>query len=474
MEMKKLFLSISILLALVLALNLVSADRIVNYSVYQSIIETNSSLTTSLIPVNGVNAIVYNCTGINCSTIGSVITSLNSTNSSNVLSVHFPENLSSTYGYVIYVSKLEYIGWEQRNVIRYGNGTNVSSESFYLSKKRTGFAPINNLSVVNEQAIYMPLQINVTTGIDASTYSALQNASRYGFGLIEPAVNTTVLLTITNSSGFIVNQSTKNILIPISGSSLVSWDYNFTRVGSYNISVSTNVTDVRILNSVVQTALVSTNIIQNNLTNYTYTLIQNIIASPLTPAINQTVNFSLNYLSNFVSGNGSLTAINTSLYLSLTRDSLLINNTYVLLPAGSNTTYSSYNFQNFFNSTGNYVLSVLGVPNSTLGNYTLPSLQTLSFVIGNVNSTITNNTNSTHTDDPNNHDDDDNTVEEDEQLFRVLNSSRMSAGQNSTVIDLSPKTSFNYMSLIWILLALLFLMLLAIFLILIFKYGLSN
>jgi len=376
----------ALVVILTFSLTLVSADKTVNYNIYQAIIEDNGSLNKTTQPVNGINAILYNCTGVdssgNCTTVGRIIGTFSS--STNVLSIVFPEVLQSQYGYVIYVYKGGYIGWEQRNVIRYGNGTVNSNTSFYLSKKRSGYAPIMNLSVLNEVEPHKPIEIGVNISIDADTYSAIRD-SRVSNITLNETVETKVTLEITNSSGNLIFTNNKTLNIPYSGYLPVNFTYSgFNTTGDYTVKVYTDVTDEKILNSIRQSILAQIRVIEQNLTNYTYTLIQNLNNVPRMPNLNENVNFSFDYLSNYVDSLGNLTPVNTSVYINIYRYNNSIYSDYVLLPASNNSTvFSVFSFSRAFNETGSYLLRVRGVPNSTLGNQSIEMTQELQFSIGN-------------------------------------------------------------------------------------------
>ncbi len=382
---------------LTLSFSIVSADRTVNYNVNYAVIEDNNTVTTTSSPITGVNATLYNCTSVNCSTVGTVVGRFNS-GSTNILSIVFPENLTSQYGYVIYAFKDGYIGWEQSNVIRYGNGTVNSTAVFYMSRMRNGYAPVMNLSVSEQVPTNRPIRINMNVSIDSDTYSAIQRSTHSNVPLNEN-VQTKVTLEISNSTA-VIYTTNQTLNIPYSGVMPVSFDYaGFSSAGDYNVKVSSDVTDLKILNSIRQSASANIKVINQSLVNYTYTLIQQLSAIPAQPVQNQNVVFSFNYLSAFINSSNDSLPANTIVNMTIFKDSSLFWNSITGL--GSSGTYS---FNNTFSNYGSYRVVVIGTPNDTRGNSALSGSQEMTFVIGvaNNNSGTINSTNSTNPSTPSN------------------------------------------------------------------------
>ena len=132
----KLIKSILGILLLAFTLASVSASMAVSYNLAYGIVEDNSALTTTSTPIVGADALIYTCLNSACTSAGSLVTT--ATTATNVLTINFPEVLQAPDGYVVYVYKAGYVGWEQTGVIRYGNGAVSSSAIFYLSRNRNG------------------------------------------------------------------------------------------------------------------------------------------------------------------------------------------------------------------------------------------------------------------------------------------------------------------------------------------------
>lgn len=374
MKIKNLLFSLSIVLILTFSLGLVSADKTVNYTVYGAIVEDDGSLTTSIGAVNNFDAILYACTAVDCITVNPVSLGTFHTNS-NVISITFPEVLVSTNGYVIYVYKDGFIGWEQSNVIRYGNGDVVSSTPFYLSKKANGFAPIMNLSVVDSVPQNTPIRVGLDISVDATTYSAIMLNTNSNIPLNEE-VETLVTVSVSNSTG-IVYTATQTVNIDYSGSEQVEFTFpGLDNIGAYTVSASTQVTDEKILHSITQTTNSAFSVIPQNLTNYTSTVISGLSNTPALPRLGDNVLFTFDYVSGYIDELGLFNPASTTVDITVTRNNVLVNNTIENL--GSSGTY---NITIPFNQIGNYLITVTGFPNDSRGNQSFPWTQTLTFTV---------------------------------------------------------------------------------------------
>ncbi len=137
MKFNKLFLVIIIGLFLV---GFSSAVVEVNYTVYKAIIEDDDSSTLTTIPVNDFDVKGYACLDVDCLSLSSEI--LTETSNGNEVSVYFPTDKMTDYGYLLYFHRDGYIGWEQWGIQAWGHGSYTNPDSIYLSKKASGYAPI--------------------------------------------------------------------------------------------------------------------------------------------------------------------------------------------------------------------------------------------------------------------------------------------------------------------------------------------
>jgi len=393
---KKLALTFGILFALALILvsftSLASASVTVHYNVYSATIEENGLFNTSTNSVSNLDVVGYVCLNSNCSLVGNSVSGLISHTNTNVMTVVFPTTLMNSNGYVLYFYKQGYIGWMQKANWN-GNGETNSSAKIYLSKKRIGYSPIMNFSVVNEIAPNKPIEINVSAGIDADTYAALRDNRISGIDYQDSdKVNTTITLEIKNSAGVIVREERRNILMNPSSVENIGFEHTFTSLDNYTIRVYTDVTDAKIITSLRQEASKQIRVIEQNKTNYSYALVNGLNMVPAFPNINENVNFSFNFFSNYVSSNGSLSVLPVNVYSTIYRNGVLFENiSYSAMPT-SIINPTSFSFNRTFSQMGNYTLNILVSPNNS-GEKVVDSTS-LSFVIGNF--TFHNETNQTN------------------------------------------------------------------------------
>ena len=364
-----------------------SATTDVTWTVFNATINSTGDVVTTTDPVTSFNVVGYFCADVACTTIGSQFLAPTAVSGNSVM-VTFPTN-PPQFGYNLYFYENDYIAWEIPGIFISGTNPPVTASPVYLSKKESGYAPILNLSVLNQVEPNKLIEINVTAGIDAQTVAAIQNAGLSGavpeLTSLEN-VNTTVTLEIRDSSNAMVYNETQEFLIPFSATQDISFTYNFTQEGAYTIDVLTSVAnEPKILSSVQQSTSAATNVVQQNLTNYTYSIVNNLAMNNTFPAINETVLFSFNYLSNYVNETNSsdLTPVSTIISATIYRNGTIINtSTYNLAANPDPVNFVPFNFTNSFTQAGSYLLVVTGTPNSTLGNQTLNSTQNLVFSIG--------------------------------------------------------------------------------------------
>lgn len=471
MKIKNLIFMLGILFSLVFALNFISADRTVNYNVYYGIIESNGNLTTSTTPVNGVNYTVYECYNAVCSSMNPNPI-FNGYSATNVISPVFPEVLNynpstnSYSSYVIYVFNENYIGWEQSNITRYGNGTVDSTTPLYLSKKRYGISSVTNLSIVDETQPNRMIEINVNTTIGAQAYSAIFQNNPTPIPNADEKVNTTITMSVTNSTGAVTCSDSKNVLISYSGSYNAVFYCTMPAEGNYNVSVSSTATDPKILNSIAETDSKIVRVIQPNLTNYTYSLIRGLRNDPAEIRTGDNVSFSFEYLSNYVNNSDDLIPVNSNAAIALYNSSGIYW-AYTLLLNGTSADYQLYNSSFIAPVAGAYSLQVLITPNSTLGNQSFDSgLAIDPFTIlpafGSVPDTPEH-----HNPDPEVIDDNSDGDDINARIYAGIGSS--SGNLNQTLIELGVKKTFNFTLLFWILGILIFILLVAVIIVLLLR-----
>lgn len=458
MKFNKLLLSL--VLSLIIALTLVSATVDVNFYAYNSTIQDDGTLTTTTQNVTGYSSVGYVCTSADCSTIGAQVAGFTSTTATNMITVTFPTNLQNASGYVIYFYKPGYIGWQQAGIILNGTdgGTPINAPvPVYFAKMNSGSAPIMNLSVVDQTLPNLPISVSASVTVDSDVYSAINDTRIAPIPLSED-VQTQVILTITNSTGSVVYTTSQTVNVPYNGSSDVTFTYpGFSSTGSYSVSVTTNVTDAKILNPTTETTTSGITVIPFGLTNYSYSLLQNLQMSPLNPDEGDTVNFDISSISGFVNDSGSLSSLGTTLQIEYLRNGLFFDRvTYNL---ANSTNYTTFSWSRTFSQDGSYTVTVTATPISPLGNQTLTATQQISFSVEDSTTSITE-------------DDDDDNEDDDDELEKLTLKLAGSTGESdSGAIDLTNKDKMSGIEkFLWTLFWLIILLIIIILFVLFAKY----
>jgi hypothetical protein len=469
MKFNKILLTLAFALILAFAITNISATVTVTYNVSSAIIEDNAAINiTGSTLLNGVAVSVegYSCLAVNCTTINSVaIPGLVNSTSTGKMIVTFPNNLPTAFGYVLYFHAPDYIGWEQLsnwNSPDLVNYTVNSGKIIYLSKKRNGNAPIMNLTVEETVPTNRPITVNASVSIDANTYSAIAKNTRSNLTLNE-TVETQVTAVITNSSNGVIYSASQTLYIPYSGSLPVNFAFpGFNQTGTYTVTVSTNITDLKILHSLIMQANAQNiTVIPSGLLNYSYSEISNLVYNPALPRQNDSVNFGFNYFSVFVNATGGEEPLNTTLNISIFRSgSSIFSNIF------NTTSNGSYNFSRIFGETGSYTIYVTGTPTSPRGNQTILQPSSLSFTVGPTeNQTIIDD------DDDDDHDHNQEVKGEDTTKKNYGASLPLNSGSGE-IIDLTPKkeTKLGYTPLLLWMFILVLLLLIAVVVIYILKF----
>jgi len=436
---------------LVLTISMVSADILIEYNIYDSIQEDDGSYTDSTTPTTGFNVMGYLCSDAVCSTVtGTFLTDTNVASGTGY-QVMIPTG-ATPQDVVLHFTHDDYIGWEEiLNVQGVGTPTvPTATYDIYLTQKQSGFAPINNLNVVNQVNAGLPIEVSFSVGVDAVTYAAINDIHTTGIPFSED-VETQVDLEITNSTGDVIYTDTQTLNIPYDGSLPVSFTYaGFANTGDYSVSVSTNVTDAKILSSTEQSTTSNIQVIPQASTDYAYTLINNLAMTPTIPEEGDLIQFSFDHDSNYIDALGASSNIDTRLVITIYRDSSQTESFIV-----GNEASGTYTFSRTYNQDGSYRLEVYGEPeNAASYNNTIDATQELTFIVG---EPTTNNN-----DDDDDDDDDD---EEDEGLF-LLSLASGSSDDDSSIHLGSEKHYSIFQIFLWTLLWLILLLIAIILMIL--------
>lgn len=368
---------IFIVLFLILFLSTsVAATRYVNYDFKEGLISSSGEFTATTNPVTNVNAIGVVCADDNCANIDGVLWDgqVQNSGASDSMQLTYPTTLQSSYGYGIYYYKPGYIGWESTADWWGTTGSDPQGPyTKYLSKKQDCYSPIDTFSVTNNAQANIPLVIDVSASLDATTYAALRNSGPLDYtppSLLNDyySVATRIILTIYDPSGNVVNQQTQDAVIPFSGSQRVQFTWTPTLTGNYTAAIATTVTDAKCSSSIEQSSSKQFTVIPEQPRNMCYTILNNLATSDQFPTDNETITITATKISNYADNNYALAPVPTNATLKITRiaDSQIVNQQSQTINANINNYDSvSFSFSWPINSgTGNYNISINGIANS--------------------------------------------------------------------------------------------------------------
>ncbi len=304
--MRKLTVLIIILCILIINVN---GARYINYNLYEGRISFNGTLIRTNIPVDNVNVVGYSCLDERCKTLGEHIFNpgvLNSRNNTFIQLV-FPTELMSKFGYGVYYYKDGYIAWEQ-NPNWFGTDSRDSQGSFniYLTKKEVCNSFVTNLSVDNEAKPYLPLAIQVTSGISAETNSGISNAGPLE-AIPSEAISSyqarqQVRLRIFDENNNLIYEKINNTILNFGGNKSFNFEYVPNKTGRHKIIVSSKVTDSKCLNSPEIMSSKEITIFNNEKPlNMCYTILNNIRLSSYNIKSGDTIIISGKKISNLFS-----------------------------------------------------------------------------------------------------------------------------------------------------------------------------
>lgn len=362
-----------------LMIGFASAGVEVTYEAFYAEIESDAAIDYSDVSIEGFSSVGYVCTSENCSTVGSKVAGLTKSTDTNSITLTYPANLASEYGYGIWFYKAGYIHWEHLDK-SYGNLVVDDAQNVFFLKKELGLAPILDLNVINEVRPNLPVEVGVSVGIDADTHSALENAGPLVYNPSEleslNIVETLVGLRIIDSGSRVIHEENQTISIPYSSSEEVSYTYpGFEEAGEYEIEVYTEVIDVKILESIRQDSLAEIIVIPEGLTDYSYALLNGLDMNPVHPQEREQIDFSFDYSSYYVNNFGVLTSLNTTVLVEVFQGSGL-DNSFEYELEGSGT----FSFSQNFNDDDDYRVVITGTPTNGHGaNGTIESVREISF-----------------------------------------------------------------------------------------------
>lgn len=378
MKALKLILFVSMVLLLSFQ---ISAERYVNYDVYERTFQSDGTYTDSTTPITNVSAIGFVCSNADCSSVSGTLWNggVMSSGSDNRLELTFPTTLQNSNGYAVFIYKNGYRTWEQ-NPSWWGTDSSDPAGPYkkYLAKVEGCHAPVDQMTVLNDVQPNIPLVINMNASLDAQTYSALKNRGPINF---IPAslkdnyysVTTKVTLEIKDWNNNIVYTTFTDVIIPYSNSKGVQFTWTPTVPGTYTASIYTDITDTKCISPTRESASSGFHVLSEAPRNTCYTLVNNLSTSKQFPESGDVVGISATKLSNYADDSYQLTPIPTNVNIKITKQS---NNAVVYSSSNALTANADENNTSPFGFSWNtaglnigwYDILVSGVGNSGLCN----------------------------------------------------------------------------------------------------------
>jgi len=404
---KNILTMIFVLIAIFTTISFAAADNLMTVQLLE-LEDYNEDGDTSL---NNVEGLVFECVDTECTELVDTNTIIDEqlSNPDGEMTLTFPAGAETEEGtpYISYYFAEGYLphivtygipgdGWE-RNYEDEGYEWLVVDE---IQKADVCRATIDTFSVTNSVEPYMPIEVDVIANLDASVYSAfteeLDEVYKLGFDfdLSEQYVEyysteIRVSLTIVDGDGTTVHTDNETLNILADGSESVHFEWTPDTEGNYTAEVQTYVTDLQCETSDPQYASQSFSVIPANLTEYCYTLMDNLTLNDETGHYYVDTEYTLSFekISNSVDIDENLAALPTDITLEVYR--VLDSGEYYLVQdeietVGANPTTTDYQTISYPwtpNSGGTHYIYVNGIANSCEYDINLDETQELLFYV---------------------------------------------------------------------------------------------
>lgn len=327
--------------ALILLSSSVFAEVNVSYEMYTAKYDSNGNFISSTNPVNDVKIFGYICADATCSTVSGPMWGgqLLSTGFSNTITLTYPTQLASPFGYAVFYEKVGYLPWVQRPDWA-GTGTVPTVEPKYLTKVEACRSPIDTFAVINDVYPNQPIMVDISTSLDANTASPFVYNNIVGFHPFQlinhEKVDVQVFLEIVDQAGNVINSQDKIVKLDPSSTQRVMFDYTPTTVGKYSARVKTLVNDAKCISTDAQISQKNFNVIPQGPTNQCYTLLNNLSVTPQSQTAGQPVGITFEKISNYYDAQGALTTIGTSAFIDIVKDGQSVFTKQLILGANPN------------------------------------------------------------------------------------------------------------------------------------------
>ena len=383
--MNKQISKILIILSLVIAVFAVSgfnanASAAITYNFYNA---ANTGL-------DNVNALVYDCQDSRCASV--TVPSFKNTGNSNDyapntdLTITYPTNLETQYGYAVYYYREGYLPVES---FANWHGTGSTTQNVIFHQKADCSSHIENFQIINADQPNLPIQIHVKAKLDATTYSAFSsnpNTPEYVPTQYKDfySAETQVTLQIVDSSNHLVYAQSKNLNLYMDSSDEVNFEWVPSVSGIYKAVITTDVTDNQCSSQVSQSVQSNFSVVRNSL-DKCYTLLNNLITSVVEPNVNENVQIKINKISNYRAENGDLTAIATNADLKIydSNNNIVKQETRNIARNVNTVDPVEFSFNWTPTAKGYYTIQVHGIANDSLcnGKENLDETETMNSIV---------------------------------------------------------------------------------------------
>lgn len=323
MEKKLKYISLFLFIIL-FSLTNVLADLSVKYTIYEGEIDSSGNLIKKSNTLSGFNVNVYPCNNDACTSIGSLIPSLSTSSLSDNVIISYPHEMLTTYGYALYFYNEDYIGFQLWNEKAWGTSTTIyEGQKIYLSKRVGGHIPISGFEFNSQTPKNQNTNFNVKINLSSSDYILIFDKTHFDTGLIEK-VKVNVTFNVLNGSSILSKQE-KTIELPY-GESLtnIPFNYTFTEVGLYNVSVETEIIDSKFKSTSIKDEIKEIKVVSDSKYNYSSSYIVNVDYSSLNQYINDKISVNFIPRSNYIDEFGNTYNKNNSVNVTIKNQTNLI------------------------------------------------------------------------------------------------------------------------------------------------------
>ena len=349
------------------SLAFVSANINVRYTVYEAELnDTNDLIETSNI-VSGFNVDVYTCANLNCSLKGAEVTSLSTSTSVDNVVISYPTVRLSDYGYALYFYDEDYIGYQVWGEKAQGDSTDTfDAPNVYLAKKTNRWLPIKSFDGVSNTLIGNILKFNTTVGFSSADLF-LPDTRHVDIDLKENISGLVTFSVIDTSDLSVVYTQVKNIVLDYDAETDLDFDYNFSSIGIYNVWITTEIDDLKIINKNLEKDVVQVKVVETTNNNYSFSELNIDRISDNTPQVNEEIEIDYSYKSRYVDEFGIKQKSNSTIVIRIDDSS---NNEIYNFTASFNDTGKN-KFVYTFNDAENYLIKMSICPERIDGNYSL-------------------------------------------------------------------------------------------------------